>query len=389
MAGVFYAMCFKEAGVANLRKFTLNWKTGPYFSVPQQFWTSENHPLLKTDMDKVQEDLVDGQRRSIRIKMFDKDNNRTRLAKVYMNASNQFVIGSELLRVERPSGNELQLGTHKEAEGKNLSAIELLNVFESVDSDQEDESSGGGIDDYIQKAKDTSKKRPMLGKANEVLNGSKKQRDEETKLEENDKACMSVYSDLNDLKKIFGRFEISKGCRIQDRLVKDGVEWLELVESYLVKKYGKADGIITHFYSFIDKKMFDWYFSLDFEAISTFGDFKSEFLKEVKKLEYEQRSLVSLPKSEFLFKFKQLGDSEKLKKLADDYPLTTYFVEKMKLIRSVYPNSFPDERELTEFVLSQIGSQQDCEKFMRFKNDLETLLYYLKHEDMSRSKPSI
>lgn len=385
MGDVFYAMCFKEADQVNLRKFTMNWRSGPFFSVPTELWSKESHPLLQTDMEKIHEDLDNGQRRSIRIKIRDKDGNRTRLCKTYMNESGQFIIAGEPLKIEGLVNQPAKLNKHEEAAGKNLSAIELMNVFESMDSDKEEEDD---IDSYLSSAKanknnSQNKKRPLLHQANDVLTGSKKL---DTKEDEKDKACMSIYSDLNELKKIFGRFELFKQCPIQGKFANNGTEWIELVESYLVKKYGKADGIITQFFGFIDKRMFDWYFALNFDTINSFSDFKALFLTETHRLHYEERSLVHLKKDDFLDKLKDKSDSDKLKKLIEQYPLTTYFVEKRKLVGLVYPNSFSDGEELTEFVLSQIGSQQDYEKFLRFKSDLETLLYYLKHQDMSKKR---
>ena len=197
----------------------------------------------------------------------------------------------------------------------------------------------------------------------------------------------SIYPELNNLKKAFGRFELFNGAWIHEQLVTDPAAWINLVEAHLVG-FNNPCEILEHFFGFIDKKMFDWYFSLDLKIFEKFADFKSEFLLETKRLAFQSSSLVFLDKAAFLLKFKELSGSEKLNKLADKYPLTTYFVEKCKIIRQVYPNSFPDDLELTVFVLSQIGTQTGFEQFVRFKSDYDSLLYFLKHQDTANSKSS-
>lgn len=253
-----------------------------------------------------------------------------------------------------------------------------------MDTDDEDD----GIDGYVRKANGNNK-RPLLQDANVVLSGSKV-----TKADQSD-SCNSIYSDLAELKKIFGRYVLFEGCEFNGRLVTDSSEWIELVESYLVQKYANPAGIVQHFFGFLDQTMIDWYFALDLTKFKVFDDFKCEFLKEAKRLEFEMTSAVTLAKDPFLVHFKKTSGSDKKNKLADQYPLTTYFVEKCNLIRLVFPNSFrcsnPEmfdlvDRELSSLVLSQIGDQTLYEKFIRFKSDRNTLLSYLKHQDLANAK---
>lgn len=266
-------------------------------------------------MEKLDEALSNGQRRSIRIKY------GSAIAKEYLNNSSQFMINEAVLKLEQRS-EQTVLQSHTEALGKNVSSADLLKVFESMDSEDEEEQPN--IDQYLSNAEDgtaktntnkpsnrihtinPTKRPPPLDRAQYVPTGSSKKcrEDEEPKANE---SCVSIYSYL---KGKFGRFELFHGAEVNGKLVKISAEWIDYFESFLVKKYASADGIILHFFGFISKKLFGWYFALDFDKLKMFADFKLEFLKEVQRLEFEHRNLIFMT------------DSAQVKKLADKYPLT-------------------------------------------------------------------
>lgn len=51
------------------------------------------------------------------------------------------------------------------------------------------------------------------------------------------------------------------GAWIHEQLVTDPAAWINLVEAHLVG-FNNPCEILEHFFGFLDKKMFDWYFSL-------------------------------------------------------------------------------------------------------------------------------
>lgn len=127
-----YAVCFKENDVVNLRKFTFDWKNGPFYSVPKSLWTAASHPMLQTEMQKISTEINNGQKRSIRIRI-DKDGLKSKTAAAYLNESRQFTVNGQLLQQDEVQSKEVagssKPSTYKELEGKDASGRDLLKVF--------------------------------------------------------------------------------------------------------------------------------------------------------------------------------------------------------------------------------------------------------------------
>jgi hypothetical protein len=126
---------------------------------------------------------------------------------------------------------------------------------------------------------------PRLCDANDVLSG------ENTNVQK-----ISIYNDLNELKKEFGKYTIFRSGSPEI--------FIDKIENYLKSKYGKPDIIIAQFFLFIDKDLYDWYFKLDNITRSSFDLFKSSFIDEIKRLEYNYYELVDMKKDEFFEKLK-------------------------------------------------------------------------------------
>lgn len=128
MSEYLYAMCYKENDQVYLRKFAFDVRNGPFYSVPKPFWAPDKHPHLKIDIDKVSDDIQNDQRRSIRIKKIGKDGKLSRLAAVYLNEKDEFIVNGSVLELEKKGGEPAEASRTSPA-NENLTVSQLDKVF--------------------------------------------------------------------------------------------------------------------------------------------------------------------------------------------------------------------------------------------------------------------
>lgn len=211
----------------------------------------------------------------------------------------------------------------------------------------------------------------------EEISSAAKENDTNNDLCSSSSGLNSIYGDLNLMVKQFGKFE--PFLRFGSTQI-DAEMFVSTLERYLVKRYGKPDGIIEHFHVFLSEELYSWFFGLQDNQKSKWDTFKTSFINKVRDLEYDLYELSALKKDEFLAKLKSSkSDDSKLIENITNLPISTYFSEKLKVLTLVYPDMSSDDLVLN--VLSHLGDKEKFKKLFKFRKDPNALVFVARLED--------
>ena len=186
-----------------------------------------------------------------------------------------------------------------------------------------------------------------------------------------------IPNDLVQIKSVFGTFKVFNQAVSANAFI-------DSLEDYLTKSYGKCEPIIEFFYKLVDETLFSWFFNLSSQVMSDWRAFANSFINEVDRIEFLYFGLCHLNRKDFLSKLQSIKTDSKFEESAKNSPLTTYFREKTKCYRLVYPKM--SDTDVVLNTLTQIGDADQFKKYRKMANDLKALVFVLKHDDCKARK---
>ena len=115
--------------------------------------------------------------------------------------------------------------------------------------------------------------------------------------------------------------------------------FISKLETYLLSNYQNIVDIIPKFYLLIDQSFLGWYFNLSQDEKEDFKVFKASFINFCEAREFEYFKLASYDLAEFIYHYKIIkSNSSEILNQIENFPISTYLIEKSNLISKLYPN---------------------------------------------------
>ena len=197
-------------------------------------------------------------------------------------------------------------------------------------------------------------------------------------------ASVLLVADLKSIEEEFGKYQIFNSISVNGQPTKiEPDEFMAALQNYLVNNNFEPVQFIGWFYKIIDQQLFNWYFALNDQTKFEWKTFSESFISEVQRTEIEYLSRVHLNQNDFIAKIKSLNSSTSLESKLDKHPTYWYLIEKVRLIKLIYP-AMPDGYAIS-MALCQIKDTTKIAKYRKLVNDMDALLFVVKHDDTTKN----
>ena len=189
-----------------------------------------------------------------------------------------------------------------------------------------------------------------------------------------------MFEDLEEIQKVFGKYFVFNSTIVKGKSTKiEASEFVGSIRNHLLSKNFDPTEFIGYFYKVLDRQLFSWYFSLDSSAKADWKTFSKAFTEEVHRIENNSMEMIHLDLTDFNKKIQTDSNKSKI----SSYPTYCYLIEKIKLIKLVYPN-MPLEY-CVSMAVCLLKDGQKIAKYRPLINDLDALLFLAKHDDTTKS----
>jgi hypothetical protein len=146
----------------------------------------------------------------------------------------------------------------------------------------------------------------------------------------------SISSDIHKIQQTIGIFKMFNKIKLnnQYQIIKPEI-FIEKLENLLMDNYGQTDPIVDHFFCLIDEDFYEWYFNLNDQTKANFSTFKKSFLEKTKEVEFNSFNKATMQMGQLV---NCLADDKSIMEEVKTKPISTFLLQKYKLLKMLFPN---------------------------------------------------